>query len=100
MCRYLNLSQRRCQAISGLAFGKQGRLYLRFIAVVAILAAAIYAYSAFASAPTATPAIINANATRIPNASIARVNDQLFFASNYSDADLNPEENSTFKWLK
>lgn len=63
--------------IKGFDLGKKGKLYLGFIVVAAILAAAFYAVSVFASAPASTPVIVNANgallgSTQIANASVAR----------------------------
>ncbi len=59
-----------------------------------MIAAAIYAYSALASALAATPVIVN------NNASIALANQQLFFAANFSAENASQEVNSTFKWFK
>ncbi|MBI2580281.1 hypothetical protein HYV85_00555 [Candidatus Woesearchaeota archaeon] len=91
--------------ISHLVSGKKGRLYLHFIVAVAIIAATFYAYSALAAVPSATPSIVNTNATTvngvpIANASIARALDQLFGYANFSSENASFEENSTFKWLK
>ena len=44
--------------IVDLVSSKKGRLYLRFFIAVAILAAAIHAYSALAANPSASPAIV------------------------------------------
>lgn len=44
---------------------------MQFAMVVAIIAAAIYAYSALAAVPSATPAIVNTNATTINGVPIA-----------------------------
>ncbi len=79
---------------------KRGKLYLKFVLVVAILAAALYSYSAFAAVPSATPSIVNTNASLPANASIARASDQLFGYSNFSSENGTTEENSTFKWIK
>ena len=57
--------------IKGLDLGKKGKLYVKFIVAVAILAAAIYAYSAVASAPTSTPVIVNTSGTLIGCTQIA-----------------------------
>ncbi len=97
---YLNLSHRGCYQISSLINSKTGKLYFRFLVAVALLSAAIYAYSALASAPVSLPFITNTNATQVPNASVALVSDQLFFASNFSSDVAAQEENSTFKWYK
>ncbi len=75
-------------------------MYLRFAVAVAILAAVLYAYSAIASAPTATPVIVNNNASLPANASVALANQQLFFAANFSSENASQEVNSTFKWYK
>ena len=74
MFRYLNLSQKSgwC-SIKGLKFGKKGRLYVKFVLAAAILIAAVYAYSAFAAVPSATPAIVNTNTTTINGVPIANV---------------------------
>ncbi len=74
--------------------GKKGKLYFRLIVAVAILTAAIYAYSVIASALAATPVIVN------NNASIALANQQLFLAANFSAENASQEVNSTFKWFK
>ena len=60
----------------------KGKLYLRFVVAVAVIVAALYSYSALASAPTAAPGITASNGTGvngipIPNASIARATDNL-----------------------
>ena len=70
-----------------------------------IIAAAVYSYSAIASVPSATPAIVNTNGTtidgmQIANASVARASDQLFGYANFSNENGTQEENSTFKWFK
>ncbi|MEK6853756.1 MAG: hypothetical protein AABX60_00340, partial [Nanoarchaeota archaeon] len=56
---------------------------------LAIVAAAVYSYSAFAAVPSATQAIVNNNARTvngafIANASVARASDHLFGSSNFS----------------
>ena len=84
---------------------KKGKLYLKFVVAAAILAAFLFAYSAFAAVPAATPAIVNTNRTtidgvQIANASIARASDQLFGYANFSSENATQDENSTFKWLK
>lgn len=67
--------------------------------------AALYAYSAAASTPIASPAIVNNNATTvngafIANASVARATDKLFTNVNFSSENATQEVNSTFKWFK
>ena len=57
--------------IKGLDFSKKGRIYLKFIVAAAIIAAALYAYSAFAAVPSATSSIVNTNTTTISGVQIA-----------------------------
>ena len=64
--------------IISLINGKKGKLYLKFIVAVAIIAAAIYAYSVAAN-PTSTPIISKTNrrgtllgSAQIANASVAQ----------------------------
>ncbi len=64
--------------IVGLISGKRGKLYFRFIVAIAIIAAAVYAYSALAAVPTAVPVIVNNNVSLPTNASIAMAADQRF----------------------
>ena len=56
--------------------GKKGRLYLKFIVAVAIVAALLFAYSTFASAAIATPPIVNTNGTAVNGAFIANAHKE------------------------
>ena len=102
---YLNLSCKRCSQIRSLADSKRGKFYLKFIIAVALIASAIYSYSALAAVPSAIPSIVNTNTTTIngvpiANASIARATDNLFTNVNFSNENGTFEENSTFKLFK
>ena len=86
--------------IVDLVSSKKGRLYLRFFIAVAILAAAIHAYSALAANPFASPAIVtDANYTNA-NVSSAFVSNVIFGVANFTSENGTAESNSTFKWLK
>ena len=70
-------------------------------AVVIALASALYT---LAASPSIIPQVItDSNATGFQtaeNVTVALAGEQLFFYANYTDDDLDQEENSTFKWFK
>ena len=53
---------------------KKGKLYLRFIMAIAVIAATLYAYSAFAAVPSAVPVIANTNGTTVNGTFMANAN--------------------------
>src|SRR3989338_1480144 len=79
---------------------KKGRLYLKLIVAAALIAMAVYSYSALASIPLANPYIAVDNATTAKNLTSATATQNLFGYSEFTSENGTTEANSTFKWFK
>ena len=67
--------------------GKAGRLSLKLVVAVAIVAAALYAYFALASGPSAVPGIVTSVNSSTANVSVGFANAQLFGFANFTSAN-------------
>ena len=83
---------------------KKGRIYFKFLVAAAVLLALAYSAFVLAASPSIVPGVVtDLNATGFQtaeNVTVALAGEQLFFYANYSDDDLDFEENSTFKCYK
>jgi hypothetical protein len=80
--------------------GKRGRIYLKFLVVVAVVLALASALYTLAANPSAVPRIVTDANGSTENLTEAFATNQLFGYANFTNTNGTFEENSTFKWFK